>query len=248
VFLSYRIATDHWRRLRVPARDQRVSYRLLAAGERLVAYGGGRGHARLLVLRRGRWAALPRDGLGRTTFRVAAWSGEELVSFTCGPSDGSDPCLVRAAAYSFATRAWRRLPGSEIVTSYAWMPGGEGRLVNPALGTSDGGETNGWGRDYPNGGVLDARAGTWSPLPDQPSQDEWEGTGVLTAGGATYGAAGGYVLDMATGAWLRIPKLPFVEARTVVAAGRDLFVFGGAHFAGGGPGRLIASAKTWSPG
>jgi hypothetical protein len=248
VFLRYRIAVDRWRRLAPPARDKRVSYRLVAAGDHVVAVGGGHGHAPLRVLERGRWRSLPRDGLGRSNGRAAAWSGDELVSFACGPSDGNSPCLTRAAAFSFATRTWRRLPDSAIqMLVGVWMSGGAGRLVNPTLGASDGGGTNGWGRSYPNGGILDVAAGTWSPLPDAPSENDWEGTGVLTADGATYGAAGGYVLDMTSARWLRIPRLPYVQARTVVAAGRDLFLFGGARFKRGN-GMLLATATTWSPG
>ena len=239
VFLRYRIAANRWRRLAPPGRDDRVFYRLVAAGDHVVAVRDGHGRRSLLVLERGRWRPLPRDGLGRSSSRVAAWSGDELVSFACGPSDGNAPCLTRAAAFSFATRTWRRLPDSGIqMLVGVWMPGGAGRLVNPTLG----------GREHPNGGILDVAAGTWSALPNPPSENDWEGTGVVTADGATYGAPGGYVLDMASGAWLRIPRLPYVQSRTVVAAGRDLFVLGGARFVGGGQGRLIATAKTWSPG
>jgi hypothetical protein len=247
VFLSYRIGSDRWRRSRPPARDTRVSYRLLGAGRRLIAVGGGHGRPPFLMLDGTRWRRLPPDPLGRANARSAAWSGEELVAFACGPSDGNSPCLARAAAYDFGTRTWRRLPDSEInMMIGVWVAGGEGRIVNPTLGSSDGGETNGWGRSYPNGGILDVGSGTWSELPDPPSENHWEGAAVLTADGGHYGAPNGYVLDTTTQTWQRIPRLPEVQSRTVVAAGRDLFVFGGARFERF-KGILLANAKTWSP-
>ena len=248
VFLAYRIDRDRWRRLPPPARDRSVSYRLLAAGSRLVAFGGGHGHPPYVMLDGTRWRRLPPDRLGPASTRVLAWSGEELVGLACGPSDGRTPCLARAAAFDFATRAWRRLPDSEVqMSGGVWSGDGEGRIVNAMLGSSDGGETNGWGRSYPHGGVLDVRGGRWSALPDPPSESEADGAAVLTRTGATYVAPRGFVLDMTTSTWLRIPALPDVQSRAVVAAGRDMFVFGGARFERG-RGRLLATAKIWSPG
>ena len=234
MLLAYRIGADSWQRLRPPARDRRVSYRLLGAGSRLLAFGGGRGHAPFKLLDGAGWRRLPPDGLGHANARLLAWSGADLVALACGPSDGNTPCLARAAAFDFATRAWRRLPDSEVqMGGGVWWGDGEGRVVNPMLGGS--------------GGVLEVRTGTWSPLPDPPSENDWEGTGVLTRTGAGYGAAQGYVLDMTSSTWLRIPPLAPAQSRTVVAAGRDLFVFGGARFKRL-RGRLLATAKLWSPG
>ena len=118
--------------------------------------------------------------------------------------------------------------------------------MNAMLGSSDGGRESSWGRSYAHGGVLDVRSGTWSALPDPPSESEADGAAVLTRTGATYGAPQGYVLDMTTSTWLRVPALPQVQSRTVVAAGRDMFVFGGARFERA-DGRLLASARIWSP-
>ena len=249
VMLAYRIGADRWRRLRPPARDRRVSYRLLGAGSRLLAFGGGRGHPPFKLLAGSRWRRLPPDGLGHGNGRMLAWSGRELVALTCGPSDGSTPCLLRAAVFDFAARTWRRLPDSEIqMAGGIWWGDGQGRIVNPLLGSSDGGAVNGWGRSYPNGGVLDVQGGSWGALPNPPSANEWEGTGVLTPAGAEYGAAQGYVLDLASSTWLRIPPLAYAQSRTVVAAGRDLFAFGGARFDDRGRGRLLGTARIWSPG
>ena len=181
--------------------------------------------------------------------RSFAWTGRELVQIACAsasPVDG--PCLLRAAAYDFGTGAWRRLPDAAIQYSGVWAAAG-GVIVNPTLGTSDGGETNGWGRAYPNGGILDPAAGTWSPLPDPPSASHWEAAGVLWADGAAYFADAGFVLDVPSGTWLEVPRRGAeVSGETVVSAGRDLFVFGGARFTPAHPGgRLLRTARRWSP-
>jgi hypothetical protein len=42
-------------------------------------------------------------------------------------------------------RIRRRLPDSELLTTGPWIPV-DGKLVNPSLGSADGGEVNNWGR------------------------------------------------------------------------------------------------------
>ena len=239
--LAYR--GDRWRRLRPPRRRET----LLAAGDRLVASAWD---ARPQVRVGGRWRPLAPDPLGaglRT--RSYVWSGRELVLIGCTsakPDDG--PCLVRAAAFAFDTRTWRRLPDAAIHDTNLWAAGG-GVIVNPTLGTSDGGATNGWDRAYPNGGTLDPAAGTWSALPHPPSANHREAAGVLWADGAAYFAGGGFVLDVPSGTWREIPRRAAdVSGATVVAAGRDLLVFGGARFTARRPGgRLLRTARLWSP-
>ncbi len=241
--LAYRVDRDRWRRLRPPRRRDT----LIAAGGRLVAAAWD---ARPQVRVRGRWRSLPRDPLGGgIRGRSFAWTGSELVQIACAsasPVDG--PCLLRAAAYDFGTGAWRRLPDAAIQYSEPWAAAG-GVIVNPTLGTSDGGETNGWGRAYPNGGILDPAAGTWSPLPSPPSAGHPQAAGVLWADGAAYSADAGFVLDVPSGTWLAVPRRgAAVSGETVVSAGRDLFVFGGARFSPAHPrGRLLRTARRWSP-
>ncbi len=240
--LAYRADRDRWRRLAPPRhRDT-----LLAAGGRLVAFAHD---ARAQVRAGGRWRPLPPDPLGDVRVRSYVWSGRELVQIACTsatPDDG--PCLVRAAAFDFAAGSWRRLADAAIHDTNLWAAA-SGVVVNPALGTSDGGATNGWGRAYPNGGILDPATGAWSALPDPPSANHWEAAGVLWADGAAYFARSGYVLDVPSATWLEVPRRAAdVHGETVVSAGRDLLVFGGARFARRHPGgRLLNTARRWSP-
>ncbi|MGH9005748.1 MAG: hypothetical protein ACRDYV_21690, partial [Acidimicrobiia bacterium] len=126
-----------------------------------------------------------------------------------------------------------------------------GRIINPTLGTADGGEVNNWGRDYPFGGILDLAARAWSPLPDQ-TDDEYPGAaGVRGAHGARYTGYRGHILDTVAGEWVAVPALDepdSVDGRTVVAAGSDLFVYGGVDWSGGGNSRLLSDAWLWSTG
>ena len=86
-----------------------------------------------------------------------AWSGQELLLFDheLVPNPGSEkPSITRAAALDLESGSWRRLPDSEILASGPWVID-DGRLINPMLGSADGGDSNGWGRSYPYGGILD---------------------------------------------------------------------------------------------
>jgi hypothetical protein len=242
--LAYSIARDRWRRLRPPPiRRHADEYSLLDAGGRLVAYGGsdgeyGPGPAR--VYEHGRWSKLPRDPLSPATSRQLLWAGGRLIALACRrvPATSDDPCLVRAAAFDFATRAWERLPDSQIDAAGVWFAAGT-RLVNPELGSYEG---------HPNGGILDLATRRWSPLPDPPHTRLF-GVGVLTGTTGYYAASRGFVFDTTTDRWLRIPPIPrrpFADGRWAVAAGRDLFVWGANRWRGNRYVRL-REAWIWAP-
>ena len=248
-FLGYRFDRDRWRRMpRPPLRD----FTLLAAGDRLVASrsGGGAGSPGVVFdARTRRWSELPPAPLPRSWGRVMAWDGQSLVLFVPAPDSRTAhrPPVARAAAFDFATGQWRRLPDpADILVNATWLRAGS-RLISPTLGTSNGGEVNGWGADYRNGGILDVSAGTWAPLPAEPGGNAF-GIGVLTATTAHYFGVDGWVLDATTDRWLRVPRRRHRadSGATVVNAGRDLLVFGGARFDRRG-GRLLRRTWTWSP-
>jgi hypothetical protein len=133
-----------------------------------------------------------------------------------------------------------------MLSSAPWLLDG-GRLVNPVLGGADGGETNNWGRRYPHGGLLDLTDRRWTPLPDGPSGDALS-AGVVGRRAARFDAYRGWVLDLSSGRWREVPRLDEGENmadRASVAAGRDLFVYGGVDWAAAGQGRLLGDAWLW---
>lgn len=230
--LVYRVDEDRWSLVQVPF-DPDAWYQLVAAGDRLVAYAGSDETVAapdyVLDAATGGWRELPADPLGRSYDRALAWTGRELVLFDkkLVPNPGQkEPSLTRAAALDLGTGSWRRLPDSQILYTGPWLLAG-GRLVNPMLGEADGGEVNNWGRAYPNGGILDPATGQWAPLPNPPAHGE--GAGARSATSAIYFGLQGSVLDTATGTWEMLPVLPGGRRSgyTLVAAGRDLLVFGG---------------------
>ena len=179
-FLAYRFDRDRWRRLTAPPLGRDAM--LLAAGDRLVAYRGtGRARPHVFDARSRSWSALPPAPLPRSFGHSLGWDGQSLVLFVAAPDSrlGHRPPVARAAAYDFATGEWRRLPDAvDTLMGPIWVRAGS-RLISPILGTSDGGEVNGWGADYRNGGILDASAGTWAPLPAEPGGNAFA-IGVLT--------------------------------------------------------------------
>jgi hypothetical protein len=256
-FLAYRIDEDRWEELPPPPGDLGWLHGIVQAGERIVAYGGSdeQGEQPDFVFdpATSSWSELPPDPLSPSFDRSMAWSGRELLLFEheLVSNPGSErPAVTRAAALDLESGAWRRLPDSEILATGPWVPD-EGRLINPTLGGADGGEVNNWGRAYPYGGILDLERGTWSPLPSPPDEEENFSSGVLTESGGHYFGYRGWILDSSDDAWIEIPPLDtdaLVTGRTVVAAGPDLLVFGGARWKeGNGDGTLLADAWVWSP-
>ena len=184
-FLTYHVRQDRWQELPLPANSDRFGG-IVQAGDGIVAYAGTdeQGEQPDLVFDPavGSWSELPPDPLSPSFDRSMAWSGEELLLFDheLVPNPGSEkPSVTRAAALDLESGSWRRLPDSEILASGPWVTD-DARLINPMLGSADGGDTNNWGRTYPYGGILDPASGRWSALPDPPDGEEDFGSGVLT--------------------------------------------------------------------
>jgi hypothetical protein len=229
---------------------------LVAAGSRLVAFRTseeqGGGPDLVLDASTKTWQALPPDPLTPAFDRTMVWIGEGLVLFDreIVPSPGSEkPSVTRAARFDTMARVWHRLPDSQILSTSPWIADGS-TLVNPTLGGADGGQVNNWGRTYPYGGVLDVAGNRWALLPEAPAGATLA-AGAVTGTGGHYSVPGGWVLDLERERWWRVPA--FVDAMagttdpTVVAAGRILFIFGGAMWRDGEPGRVTSDAWMWSP-
>jgi hypothetical protein len=250
--LAYRTRSDSWTQLPSPPRR---NYSLTAAGDRLVAYGPGRGPVPLsvFVLARGggSWSELPRPPMRG----VIRWNGRRLVLIAFDPAarNADNPPLARAATLRLGDDAWRRLPNSDHVLwgHGFWVRVGT-RLVSPELGT--GGERYDFGRPY--GGILDPERGVWLELPNIPEPTEKLGaefgTGVLTRSRLVGGTPTLLVLDMTRNDWIRVPRLwpnrAIPASWSSVNTRRGLIVFGGARFNRMHPeGELLNDAWIWTP-
>jgi hypothetical protein len=254
--LAYAPGLDSWRELPRPEAGGSADssgYRLVAAGERLVAYRGsdedGQRPDLLFDPTRSQWAALPDDPMSPAFDRHMEWAGDRLALFDheLVPNPGSEqPLLTRAAMLEVGGGQWERLPDSEMLSTAPWLLDGE-RLVNPRLGGADGGEINNWGRRYPHGGILELTDRRWSALPNGPTDDSFT-AGVVGRQTARFDGYRGWMLDLSSGQWREVPRLEegdSVVGRGSVAAGRDLFVYGGVDWASAGDGQLLGDAWLW---
>lgn len=255
-FLAYAPRADSWRELpwfEGSGPSEGSGYRLVAAGERLVAFSGtdetGERPDWIFEPSRSDWEALPDDPMTPAFDRQMAWVGDRLALFDheLVPTPGAEqPSLTRAAVLDLASGRWERLPDSEMLSTAPWFLDG-GRLVNPRLGGADGGQTNNWGRRYPHGGILELPDRRWSPLPGGPDDEDFS-AGVIGREAARFDGYRGWALELPAGRWREVPPLDegeTVTGRTSVAAGRNLFVYGGVDWAAGGNGRLLGDAWLW---
>jgi hypothetical protein len=252
--LVYRVDRDRWQRIAVPF-DPAAGYGLVAAGDRVVAFLGsdegrpGRDYA--FDPATAAWTALPADPLGAGFDRAMAWTGRELVLFDheLVPDPGArKPAITRAAVLDPTTRSWRRLPDSAILSTSPWIMAGD-RLVNPTVGGADGGAVGNWGRTFPDGGSVAPATGIWSALPKAPAGD-LASIGARTGTAAIYYGVAGLLLDTTTNSWLTVRAMPgpAVSGCTIVAAGVNLLVSGGARWTDPqGPGTLVDDVWLWVP-
>ena len=251
-FIAYDARRDRWVDLPLPPGEE-TGFTLAAAGDHLIAYQGsqenGVSHDLAFDPEAETWTELPPDPLIPSFDRTIVWTGEELVLLGIEdvPQPGSaEPALYRAATLDLGTFRWHRLPDSEIVGyEPAWFWSGE-RVVNPTLGTSDGGEVDGWGRSYPHGGFLDPTRGTWSGLPDAPQSSGYPG--VSLAGGDHVVSLMGAVLHVPSGTWFELQPLAgsAEEGEAVTWAGDRLFVWGGVRWDGDEP-TVLSDGWFWRP-
>lgn len=263
--LRYEPESDRWTIFDVPA-DTPIDG-LVATSSTLVAYPrsdeGGQQPDLEFDPADGTWTPLPDDPLSPAFDRSYAWDGTALHLFgkaiTRSPGGEDGPAFITAARLGADDR-WTELPAGDSLASGPSLVDGD-RIVFPALGCADGGETNGYGRCISFGTVLDTTTGTWSELPEPPGggpDDLW--SGAVSADRMLLVALGHPMLDLTTDTWFEMPAIDaaddeVVVQRTVVGAGPYGFAFGGSRFPGAdrggdGPGTetgtLLGDAWLWS--
>ena len=166
-----------------------------------------------------------------------------LLAAPIAEATGPGPVLQSAALYDPRAKTWERLPTSRTLAQSVWFADGT-RVVAPVLGTANGGDVNGWGRDVPFGGVLDTATRRWSRLPPGPTSEPAVGAGLVSRLAAGYTGTSGWLLDLDRDRWQKLPAGPVPNDASVVAAGRTLFAFGGSRFPTDGTGALSAEAAS----
>jgi len=272
-FLAYHPADDRWEHLPPPA----TRGTLVEAGDRLALFkyqdpegdtdlwfdGTDQEVAPDLLFdpETKEWFEIPPDPLIPSWDRSMVWTGTELVllGVKLAPYPSSAPSLYRAAVFDPGKGTWRLLPDSNLVITggnRTWYFA-DGRLINPSLGSSDGGDTNPYDRAYPQGGILDVETGEWLPLPDPPANPYIPGTFIGYAAGSPsrYLSGYGWLFDPVTGQWESLPAPPDNSSipvprngSAVLFAGPDLVVWGGFLYGDDGRGEMVSTGWMWRPG
>lgn len=253
-FVRYLVADDRWEVLpSLPGGH--VSYALASgSGRVVVAYPTsdeeGERPDMVFDIEAGAWAALPPDPLSPAFDRsmVIVDDGVYLFARPIEANPGSQvPSTAHAARLDLSDGEWRRLADSPILETATPILAGK-EIVFPWAGEADGGESGTWDRSYPFGGAYDLLDDAWSALPAPAANDDFAVAGVVGPSSAGYVATHGAVLDHTLDSWTAVPELEgeagVTVNRTVVAAGSDLFVFGGETWVDG-EGVVLDTAYRW---
>ena len=180
------------------------------------------------------WRMLPRGPLPAGYDAMGAWTGEEVLVMVSpmGIEPQDYPKFAHLAAYDPESDSWRSLERPPHVTyvspPVAYM---DGKLNVLSLGgTVDGGEVNGYDRDYETGGIYDYATDRWSPHSDPPERPNqtWEQTAMgdeIVIDGLAY--------EPSSDTWRTLPEFPLREREfpVLVWTGKELIVWGGAKLA-----------------
>jgi hypothetical protein len=236
--LRYRSDADEWDVL--PGLDQAETsnYRLVAVADGVVAYSqsdedGVKPDYRFLA-GEGRWVTLPADPLPPAYDRALVEYDGRLLLFGTALTDGETNTKL-TAGYDPASEAWQTLADSGTLGFQVWRAGSLFYL-NPHFRNA-------------GGGIYDAVANAWRPLPEPPYHDL---VGVIGDSEASYadGYASGWLLDARSGGWLEIEPRPadsdIYDVVTAVAPAQRLVVFGGQRWLNG-EGQLLNETWLWRP-
>ena len=162
------------------------------------------------------------------------WTGHELIVLVSGLDPDGKPYpsgFARIAAYSPASKAWRRLaplPAARLNADVAWD--GHEMLVIGGIGALQGGRS---GSPAKVGFAYDPKAGRWRPVAPMPAgrtnfPAEWTGKRLLIWGGST--PPSGLAFDPNANRWSSLPSAPLTgrASLTAVWTGRSMILWGGA--------------------
>ena len=209
-FLAYRIDEDRWDELALPPEDPN-SYRLMTAGERIVAYGSGDEPREIpdFVLDSGSetWSELPDDPLSPGFDRVMRWSGDELLLFDHELVANPEDLPLRGATLDLASGGWRMLDDPEAALARSGGTPHADDFVN--AGWIDGSRAE---YRLRSGIVLDRATGERLRMPElEPLEQAYGGTTDVTAGTDLFVFLGSEWSDpngeLHAQAWLWSPRL-----------------------------------------
>lgn len=249
--VSYEVAEDRWKTWDAPG-DLPLS--LVADGDRVVFVSPSDEQEQVsdlvLDVASGEWSELPPDPLGRAFDRMVTVTpaGLVLTAKELVASPGSEmPALTIAALYDEESGEWSRLPDTGQIGGWRWMWTGS-RLVDPQLGSEDGGQVGNWGRPYPYGGSITLPDGTWAPLtgpPDPLPDDAWIQDGPVST---RFALSGGYVYDAQLDSWTPAgrPDAAPTAPGPAIWADDVLLVLGGTDWSGT-EGTYSTATWTYTP-
>ena len=237
---AYDPATNEWRRIAPGPLTGRSGHLAVWTGDEMIVWGGyltaynrerydGAGAA--YEPETDTWRKLPRGPLPAGYDAMGGWTGEEVLvmSTPMGNEPEDYPKFDELAAYDPETNTWRSLARPPQV-SYVSPPVAfvDGKLCVLSLGgTVDGGEVNGYGKDYETGGIYDYATDRWTPQADPPQRPNqtWEQTAMgdeIVIDGLAYRPS--------TDTWRTLPKFPLREREfpVIVWTSKELIVWGGA--------------------
>jgi hypothetical protein len=215
--LAYDLRADRWRRLPQAPLRWRSGQVTLAAGGRVIVWGGASDRGQLrggAVLADGRWrrmARAPIDGADR----VAVWTGREMVvPARAAYGVGAKRLRPAGAAYDPVTNRWRRIrPAPMRARAAVWA----GRRVF-VLGARE-------------AAAYDPERDRWRALAPPPIHASdtpravWTGHRILV-----YTGSRGASYNPRTNRWRFLGRPPFTAHRsnfTAVWDGRDMLIWGG---------------------
>ena len=227
-FLAYDIDSDQWSELTSPKNPNAW---LAATSDQVVAFDEDHGRNTVYDATADRWRPLPSIPFWDSSGGYPVWTGSELLVARHAEVPNDEAPVVQLASLDQSLTQWTDLGDTDIV---GWGPVRVGStIVWPSLWSLDGGETDNWGRAYPEGAIFQPTTGEWSDMPAEPSKHGGLSRLVVTDGLVSLD---GNLLDPVTRLWTGVPEPPGgARYDEVLVGGADsVMLWGGALTDGDG--------------